>query len=148
MTKYPANGRSRPILRVLAPALLAACLFASHAVAAALPPAARAEIDSLLSRLAASDCQFMRNGDWHTAAEARAHLQRKLDYLARHGAAASAEQFIDRAATKSSMSGSVYLVKCGGEPAVPSGRWLYAQLRALRAAPAAPAVPAEPARLP
>jgi hypothetical protein len=131
----------------LTPALLAACLFASHAVAAALPPAAGAEIDSLLSRLAASDCQFMRNGDWHTAAEARAHLQGKLDYLARRGAVASTEQFIDRAATRSSVSGSAYLVKCGGNPAVPSGRWLHAELRALRTAPAAPAIPAEPVLL-
>jgi hypothetical protein len=146
MTKYPAKESSRTTLRVLMPALLAACLFASHAVAAALPPAARAEIDSLLSRLAASDCQFMRNGDWHTAAEARAHLQRKLDYLADRGAVASAEQFIDRAATKSSVSGSVYLVKCGGQPAVPSGWWLHAQLRALRTAPAAPEAPGRTGR--
>jgi hypothetical protein len=97
------------------------------------------EIDSLLSRLAASGCQFKRNGAWHTADEAQAHLQRKLGYLVDRGAVASAEQFIEHAATKSSVSGQTYLVKCGGNPAVPSGQWLYSELQALRAASAAPA---------
>jgi hypothetical protein len=139
MIKNPGNGKSRPIFPVLYPALLAVCLFASQACAAALPPTARVEIDSLLSRLAASGCQFKRNGAWHTADEAQAHLQRKLGYLVDRGAVASAEQFIERAATKSSVSGQTYLVKCGGNPAVPSGQWLYSELQALRAASAASA---------
>jgi Family of unknown function (DUF5329) len=46
--------------------------------AAALSPAARAEIDALLSRLEASSCTFNRNGTWYPAAEARAQLPRKL----------------------------------------------------------------------
>lgn len=134
MTKNRAYRKSVPRLPALLPALLAAYLFASQACAAALAPAARVEIDSLLSRLAASDCQFKRNGAWHTAGEAQAHLVRKLEYLLDRGAVASAEQFIERAATKSSMSGQAYLVKCGANPAVPSGKWLYSELQALRAA--------------
>src|SRR5574340_143526 len=138
--KNPMNGKSRLIRPALYPALLAACLFASQAWAATLPPAARVEISSLLLRLAASGCQFKRNGAWHTADEAKAHLQRKLDYLVDRGAVASAEQFIERAATKSSVSGEPYLVKCGSNPAMPSGKWLYSELQSLRAAhaPAAP----------
>lgn len=121
-------------VRRLPAALLAGMLLASSAGAATLSPAARGEIDGLLARLAASGCQFKRNGSWHGGDEAQAHLRRKLDYLADRGLVASAEQFIDRAATKSSMSGQAYLVRCGSSAAVPSGRWLHAELRAQRAA--------------
>lgn len=118
----------------LGAALLAGLLLAAAAGAASLPPTARSEIDGLLSRLAASDCQFKRNGSWHGAGEAQAHLRRKLDYLAGKGLVASAEQFIERAATQSSVSGQPYLVQCGSSPAVPSGKWLHSELQALRAA--------------
>lgn len=114
--------------------LLAACLLAVSAWAGGLPQAARAEIDGLLSRLAASHCRFQRNGVWHAADAAEAHLRRKLDWLATRGAVASAEDFIERAATKSSVSGRPYLVKCGNMPAVPSDAWLHSELGALRAA--------------
>lgn len=105
--------------------------------AALLPPAARAEIESLLSRLAVSGCEFRRNGSWYSGAEAQAHLRRKLDYLVDKGAIASAEQFIERAASRSSVSGEAYQVRCGGTPPVPSSTWLFAELGVLRSAPAA-----------
>jgi len=118
--------------------LLAALLWAPLAEAASLPPTARAEIDTLLSRLATSGCQFRRNGTWYTAAEAQSHLRRKLDYLQDKGAVASAEQFIERAASRSSASGEAYQVKCGDTPPVPSGAWLYAELKLLRSTPTVP----------
>lgn len=108
-------------------------LSAAIVQAAPLTPAARAEINGLLFRLGASDCKFKRNGSWHSAAEARAHLQRKLDYLLRHDAVASVEQFIERAGSRSSVSGQSYLVSCGGGPVVESSAWLTGTLRALRA---------------
>lgn len=108
-------------------------LTASQLFAASLPPVARDEIEGLLSRLAASGCQFKRNGSWHTAVEARAHLLRKLDYLEHRGAVANAEQFIERAATKSSMSGKLYQVQCNNQAPVPSSQWLHTELRELRA---------------
>jgi hypothetical protein len=117
--------------------LLLGLLWGPPAHAALLPPAARAEIVSLLSRLAASGCEFRRNGSWYSGAEAQAHLRRKLDYLVDKGAIASTEQFIERAASKSSVSGEAYQVKCGGNPPVPSSTWLFAELGVLRSAPAA-----------
>lgn len=117
--------------------LFAVLLSGPSARAAGLPPAARVEIDFLLSRLAASGCQFSRNGTWYTAAEAQAHLRRKLDYLVNKGAVASAEQFIECAASKSSVSGQAYQVRCAGNPPLPSGTWLYDELKLLRSAPAA-----------
>jgi hypothetical protein len=108
-------------------------LVAGAAPAGTLPLAERAEIESLLSRIEASACRFKRNGSWHAPAEARAHLQRKLDYLQGKGAVASAEQFIERAATRSSISGQAYSVQCGSQAPQPSGEWLFGQLQQLRA---------------
>lgn len=114
-------------------ALVAMLFSASQLYAASLPAAARGEIDSLLWRLAVSGCEFKRNGSWHTAEEAQAHLRRKLDYLEKKSAVASTDQFIQRAATKSSMSGKPYQVRCGNQARVPSSRWLRTELQKLRA---------------
>ena len=113
-------------------AFLAMLLTAPQLYAASLPPAAQEEIEGLLSRLGSSDCQFQRNGSWHTAKDAQAHLRRKLDYLIDRDAVTSAEQFIDLAASKSSRSGKAYQVQCGKRAPVASGKWLRTQLRALR----------------
>lgn len=112
--------------------LLLAWICAAAASAVPLAPAARAEIDGLLARLAASNCAFNRNGSWHTAAEAVPHLSRKLQYLEQRGLVESAEQFIDRVASASSVSGTRYLVRCGTASPVESAVWLRAELRAIR----------------
>jgi hypothetical protein len=116
--------------------LLAGIVLACVAQAGTLSPTARVEIAALLNRLETSGCQFNRNGTWYAATDARAHLQRKLDYLENRGLVESAEQFIDRGASTSSMTGQAYLVKCGSEQPVESQAWLRTQLRALRAAAA------------
>jgi hypothetical protein len=115
-------------------AFVAVLLLASSlsALADRAPPAARAEIDALLARL--ETCEFNRNGAWHTAAEARSHLQMKLKYLEDRNAVQTAEQFIERAATGSSMSGKPYLVRCGPSVPVESKVWLTTELKAVRAA--------------
>ena len=87
-----------------------------------------------MSRLEASGCEFNRNGIWHTATEARSHLLRKLKYLEDKGMVQSAEQFIELAATSSSMSGQPYLVRCDNGAPVPSGTWLRTQLQKVRQA--------------
>ena len=113
-------------------AFFAMLLTASQLYAASLPPVARDEIEGLLSRLGLSDCKFKRNGSWYTAEEAQAHLRRKLDYLIDRDAVASTEQFIERAASKSSKSGKAYEMQCGKDASVASGQWMRTQLRALR----------------
>jgi hypothetical protein len=107
-------------------------LVAPAIVAAPLPPAARAEIDGLLSRLESSACEFSRNGSWYPATEAKSHLLRKLGYLEDKGLVQTAEQFIERAASSSSITGQPYLVRCGSDAPVQSGSWLRAQLKAMR----------------
>lgn len=93
---------------------------------------ARREIDYLLNRLETSGCQFFRNGDWFDAPRARRHLEQKYNWLVRRNQVASAEQFIERAATKSSRSGIAYQVRCPGSLAVPSAIWLTDKLILLR----------------
>jgi len=110
------------------------CLFAAAVAAAPLAPAARAEIDGLMSRLEASGCQFNRNGTWYNAADAKKHLLAKLKYFEDRGAVQSAEQFIVLAASSSSVTGQAYLVKCDSGAAIPSAAWLQSQLQLIRSA--------------
>lgn len=114
--------------------LMASLLFAVAlpVAAAPTPVAVRTEIDGLLTRLASSGCEFKRNGSWHQAGEAKAHLERKLTYIEKRGDLSSIEQFIKLAATGSSMSGTPYQVRCAGTEPVPSAQWLGDALKQMR----------------
>lgn len=107
-------------------------LSAGGAPAADMPPLSEEEVTHLLTYLDKSGCKFGRNGDWHTAKDAAKHLNEKKAYLVNQGSVASAEAFIAKAASKSSMTGSPYLVQCGDAPAVESGPWLTLELNRLR----------------
>ncbi len=119
--------------------LLLLPLMAATAIGHATPlsPTARAEVDALLTRLQASGCEFNRNGTWYPGAEARAHLQKKLEVLEGKGLVQTAEQFVDRGASSSSMSGKPYLVRCAGKAPVESAQWLKAELQQVRISRAA-----------
>lgn len=105
---------------------------AAPAVNPANADAAPREIAGLIAALGASGCEFQRNGSWHDAAAARAHLQRKYDYLRKRDLAPTAELFIERAATRSSMSGKAYRVRCPGRAEQPAADWFLQRLRASR----------------
>jgi hypothetical protein len=124
----------RLLLSLLTCFVVIAATAATAATAAPVPTAAKAEIDGLLARLEASGCEFNRNGSWHTAAEAKVHLLQKLKYLEDRDMVQTTEQFIELAASRSSMSGEPYLVKCGNGAPVQSGRWLRSQLQDVRSA--------------
>lgn len=111
---------------------LVVMLAATPAAHAAPSDAARREIAGLIGALDGSSCRFQRNGSWHDAAEARAHLQRKYDYLLRKGQVDTAEEFIERAASQSSMSGKAYRIACPGQTEQTAAIWFTAKLRALR----------------
>ncbi|WP_235578050.1 DUF5329 domain-containing protein [Pseudoxanthomonas sp. Root630] len=113
-------------------------LLLPFAAPAAPSPTAKREIQGLMDALSASSCEFQRNGTWHGREEARKHLQRKYDYLLKRDLADTAEQFIERAASKSSISGRAYQVRCPGQPVQPAAAWFKAALAALRGS-AAPA---------
>jgi len=119
--------------RLLATVLTCAAI-ATTAAAAPLSPSARTEIDALMSKLEASGCEFNRNGTWHSGTEAKAHLLRKLKYLEDKGMVQSTEQFIELAASGSSVTGQPYLVRCGNGTPIQSATWLLSQMRAMRSA--------------
>jgi hypothetical protein len=88
------------------------------------------EIDFLINRVAASGCVFVRNGDNNDADAAADHLRLKLRRGKRH--ATSAENFIDRLASKSSWSGKPYFIVCPDTGEHTSKAWLYAELTSHR----------------
>lgn len=100
--------------------------------------AVQAEVRQLLDFVAASGCQFQRNGEWHDAKAARGHLERKYDYLRKRQLVPDTEAFIARAATESSLSGKPYQARCGNTQPIPSAQWLHTELKRLRAAQGQP----------
>jgi len=130
----PSTSFSGCSLRLNAPTLLAlsALLAAPMLTAAPLAASQRAEIDALMATLQSSACEFNRNDTWHNAADAKTHLLRKLDYLEGKDAVHSTEQFIDLGASKSSLSGQPYQVRCGTAAPVDSKSWLSLQLKLIR----------------
>ena len=93
---------------------------------------AKKESSHLLEYLNSSTCEFNRNGSWYKADKAAAHLNRKYEYLIQIGRISSAEDFIERAATESSMSGKPYLVKCSNGSPVTSNSWFKEELAKYR----------------
>ncbi len=90
------------------------------------------EIDYLLSAVGASDCAFIRNDKRHSAADAEDHLRMKYRRGKRY--APTTEAFIERLASKSSISKKLYLIDCPGEGLAPSGEWLTERLAEYREA--------------
>jgi len=109
-----------------------ATILASVSFAGELTPATKHEIAYLFSHLQESGCQFDRNGTWYDSSEAVSHLNKKYQYLMGKGLISSSEDFIERAASESSLSGRVYRVRCGSNPVVNSADWFRAELEKYR----------------
>lgn len=101
-------------------------------------PAVQVEINAMLDNLARSGCEFQRNGTWYSGERASQHLARKLEYIEQRGGVISTEQFIDLAATQSSMSGKPYRVHCAGSLPIPSKTWLLDSLNRQRGSQSSP----------
>ncbi len=113
-------------------------LLLSRALAA--PPAdVQTEIEYLLQHVEESGCDFNRNGIWYDGKRARSHLTDKYQYL--RDQINTTNDFIDRAASKSSMTGISYQIRCSGDEPVESSRWLLDALAAYRQSKAAPTAP-------
>lgn len=105
-------------------------------VISCLPLAARADMDQtpheiqhLMDYIARSQCRFIRNGKTYDAEAAQAHIQRKYDHVRRR--VRTTEDFIDLAASRSSVSGEPYRVQCGARTLL-CAEWLRAELEHLR----------------
>lgn len=102
---------------------------------AQVPATTDREIRGLIDGLAQSSCRFERNGSWYDGTRAAAHLQRKYDYLRKRERVASAEQFIEAAASRSSVTGRAYRVACAGLEPSDAGPWFRQRLSMLRRHP-------------
>lgn len=99
----------------------------------ALSPATTAEIEYLLDHVSRSPNTFVRNGDDHTGPEAAKHMRRKYEHFLNKGKISNTGDFIDRAGTKSLMSGHPYTVRVADGTEVMTADWLRAELEAYRA---------------
>ena len=89
-----------------------------------------AEVEHLIAYLGDSDCEMIRNGRVHDGAEGARHVQRKYNHFREH--ISSTEEFIELAASKSTLSGRAYQVHCPGSEPMPSSDWLLQELDAYR----------------
>ena len=112
------------------------------ALCALLPSTADAEspsmtlaqqIEHLIDFIRDSPCAFIRNGTEYDGGKAAAHLRRKLDYAGKK--IQTAEQFIDKLATGSSMTGKAYKIRFADGRTVESAVYFREQLRKLEATP-------------
>lgn len=108
---------------------LASPLFAH----AAPSPSVLQEVQYLLGFIEQSGCDFNRNGSWADAKAAAGHVKMKFEYLLRQDKIASAADFIEKAASESSFSGTPYQVKCGKAAAILSRAWLSDELKKYQA---------------
>ena len=84
---------------------------------------AKREIAFMIQQTRLSGCRFYRNGAWYDASKAADHLATKYEYLATRGQIDSAEEFIEKAASRSSLSGRAYQIQCAEKASVPSDQW-------------------------
>lgn len=87
------------------------------------------EIEHLLQYLDASDCAFIRNGKAYDSRDAVAHIRKKYAYI--KSRIKTAEDFIQYAATKSSISGQAYEVICDNKK-MATAEWLKQELSRFR----------------
>ena len=97
---------------------------------AALTATAQKEIDHLIDFVGNSGCDFYRNGTWYTPDKGRAHLKDKYEYAKNHSLS-SADEFVQKVASSSSVSGRPYKVRCNGTEAIASD-WLGRELARYR----------------
>lgn len=84
------------------------------------------DVEFLIARIEQSSCQFVRNGKAYPVADAADHLRRKQQAARKD---LSPEQFIEQIASKSSISGEPYLIRCKDLADEPSGPWLRRALK-------------------
>jgi hypothetical protein len=97
------------------------------------------EVGYLIDAVSESGCTFVRNGKEHTASEAADHLQMKARKGKRYYD--TAEEFIERIASKSSWSGKPYMIQCADQPAVTAANWFSHVLLEYRASTSATGEP-------
>ena len=110
-------------------------LMALQAVAAAPPPHEQSRIDKLIRFVEAQKgMKFVRNGTEYECGDAAKFLRGKLESMGDD--IKTAREFIERIATKSSMSGQPYRVKFADGKTMLASQFLGDELKRLEGQPA------------
>ena len=133
--KVPFVRRRTNLARALLGAALASASLSLQAGGLGDP-----EVDHILTFVRHSQCTFIRNGSDHTSAEAADHIAMK----AKHAGVTvtNGDTLIDLVASKSSITGQPYHVRCPGLPEMESATWLHGELNRYRKSLAPAATPA------
>ena len=110
--------------------LLAVLIVVAESAMADVPDSQIKEVDHLLAFVKNSGCTINRNGTDHPAKKGVSHIENKYDYF--RDDIKSTEEFIELSATKSTMSGDYYTVKCAGKETIKTQDWLLAELKRYR----------------
>ena len=102
----------------------------SGSVTADVSPATQLEIDHLLDFIRNSSCIIDRNGKTYAAVKAISHIEKKYAYF--EDEIETAEKFIELSASKSTMSGKYYMVRCGDGEQIRTREWLIKELKGFR----------------
>lgn len=94
-----------------------------------------ATIAHLLDFVRTSDVVFIRNGKEHSAQEAVDHIEKKYNHYKKK--INTPEDFIEKSATKSMMSGKLYEIRLKDGTVITCRDWLTAELARYREIPAA-----------
>lgn len=117
--------------------VLSWCVALNSACAAAPAPQPQQEINYLLSFVGTSGCIFYRNGSAYTSRKAEVHLRSKYEDASAIDHIRTAEEFIVRIASFSSLSGRPYRVQCNSGAETATADWLTAALLRFRSERAA-----------
>jgi hypothetical protein len=123
-------------MRMLSTVFLAMAIFVG-AVCAAEPEPVAKTVEYLIAQVEKSpDMKFLRNGDEHSGKEAAKHMRRKYDHFKKE--IKTAEDFIEKCAAKSELSGKPYMIKRSDGTTVKCEEWMKTLLEARRKETAAP----------
>jgi hypothetical protein len=89
-----------------------------------------ASIQFLLTRVSQSGYVFIRNGKEHNSQDAAKHMRRKYEHFADE--IETPEQFIERAATKSMITGRRYRIRFADGMEMDTSDWLLNELALFR----------------
>lgn len=99
-------------------------------VKAAPDSKSKLEIDHLLTYIKNSEVVFIRNGKEYPVADGLKHIQKKFDHF--NDKIITSEDFIEKSATKSEISGSAYFVKLKDNSKIECSKWLLTELKKYR----------------
>ena len=120
----------RRAFQVILLTLVAVVCFAN----AGVPEAEHQKIEALLQGVKSSNVTFIRNGNEYTAEEAHQHLRKKLksaqnSWFAPPKEEWTAKLFIEKVASRSSLSGKPYRVRFKDGKVIEARVWLTEMLR-------------------